>query len=1414
MIEEKYIDYLDVFEEFYPVYDIENEAKNYWKQFIPTDDFKILLEKFLDSLESQNPAEKKSIFVQGRYGTGKSHATGVIKHLLWDPYEEIEDFVNNIDDSKIRERLKNYRLKNRIFPVTLKNISTVFDVKSLSLTIETAVKKALIKENIEINIKSEFDKYIDAIENDPLYNWNEFINIHHDLKILVKNKEELLKELKSENIDVLQAFEKNFKYLVSLTSIENWLEDVINEVRKYDETISGMCIYWDEFTSIFDLPNSNVLLSIFQNIAEKTPHSNVYLFIVSHRSPSQSQYSNEDFEKILGRFKYHEYKMEEITTYRIMSKIINKKDFLKWKELRDEVYSGDNINNLISELSDNKTSEIYKQKESIKNIFPIHPYTAYITFKLAEYIGSSQRSIFSFFNDEEKGFVKFIKEYPLKDSLGTHYFLTADYIWDYFHEEFIRNPENKLKNVLEKERYLNDLKKLGKAYESIYKGILLLNILNSFLSVSSSARNDLYTPSEENIKRMFIGTPYERYLKDVLNYINKQGYIPKTPDNLFLISVTPLPQNEVIMEKENFKKEIEYNILNVFSRLTINYEDKFKDLFESGILRPVELLLLDPKLNPYEIEKKIKNAFHYQFSIHLVIFLPKFEDEIKTAENVINSIITKNEEMFKNKVFIICHEALGEKYFNDLIEYFARYKVADRHGFSEEKERNYKYIESIVNKWLERIETGNVKIYYLTKQRIANFNNFKDVINREISKEIFTFGPENIEGLLSNENIWKKQISEKTVEIFLLSSDRNDLEDRAKSQLYKSVLTLLKTNNGEYIVNDGLLIKETIDPNHPTVRLFREVERKIKEKEGRTFYLSEALDFIFKPPFGIYPSIIGSALISFTLRPFVNKLYEPSKEKIIDAIKLKEKVISLMKYIIEGKDEENLKIRLGIPEEKELEDILRELFEIQTSEGLKQTIYGVKEWIINKGKFPLWSIKYIQSSINDETKDFFLKLIQLLISIKDELKPEDIKKINAFFKNYKTDLKLILKPDKLEEGFKNWLQEKVGLINKEEWDQLINFLNKNFQEELAFSDENKLLVKISDWKNLRKKELLETELVNILANIFELENVSDLKSVKNKIKEKINNDIKSPLWLFSYIFNDQIKKIIIDLKEFLDTEAKLSEEIIEKLKDELKSQGTLLKSNLKKEYTKIVMESFLKSLDFGDIIDNIDALLLFIQKNIEKEPYYWDEKDLRDCIIKYKYSKFIEKIFNIEHVNNFKDLKNKIINSIIKLNYPFWSFSHKNNQDINEIIYKLITYLNSNYMDENIDFYQEMLNLFERNKDGIEMIFDENRARSNYREFIVKTLDIRDEDLEENIFENIIEDIRLNMKIEELHLNKQTVENYIHKNSKKYKDMVNAKRKENIKNKIRSTNKDLKEILIKLIDENPSICEFIERMLD
>ena len=181
----KYNDIIHINEKFIPVFDLENEENDqYWSLFIPNDKFRTILSSVIDSMDKNN--QKNPVWLQGTYGTGKSHATSVIKHLLCD--EKIpEDF--DLESKQLTAKLNSFRDQNNVFPVVLKGTSNINDSRTFKYTVQTAVKNALNKADMRVTIPSEFDNMIKQSEMiESIKEINKLFHlIRHPLHHLKKN---------------------------------------------------------------------------------------------------------------------------------------------------------------------------------------------------------------------------------------------------------------------------------------------------------------------------------------------------------------------------------------------------------------------------------------------------------------------------------------------------------------------------------------------------------------------------------------------------------------------------------------------------------------------------------------------------------------------------------------------------------------------------------------------------------------------------------------------------------------------------------------------------------------------------------------------------------------------------------------------------------------------------------------------------------------------------------------------------------------------------------------------------------------------------------------------------------------------------------------------------------------------------
>ena len=168
MINVKYSDIIGVRPNFDDTFNMTQERPDSWKSFITNSQFESNLKKIVRAFTapvSTNLNDRKSIWIQGTYGTGKSHSTSVIKHLLCDPVDEITDFLKSIADQQLKYEIEQYRKKQKSFPVVLKGRYTINDVKDMAYVLQQETRSALERAGANLNIKTDYEMALKVLQN-------------------------------------------------------------------------------------------------------------------------------------------------------------------------------------------------------------------------------------------------------------------------------------------------------------------------------------------------------------------------------------------------------------------------------------------------------------------------------------------------------------------------------------------------------------------------------------------------------------------------------------------------------------------------------------------------------------------------------------------------------------------------------------------------------------------------------------------------------------------------------------------------------------------------------------------------------------------------------------------------------------------------------------------------------------------------------------------------------------------------------------------------------------------------------------------------------------------------------------------------------------------------------------------------
>ena len=638
-----YSDFIKM-QNYLPVYDITAESSNrLWASFIPTNQFCNLLQQTMTAVSSSDKFKRKSIWVQGTFGTGKSHASSVVRHLLCDKYEDVNFYFNKIEDPSLRAQVDNFRRNKRFFSVAIKGVEGAYDLPRFSLSLQRQVKEALnAAGHSDLVVKSDFESAVQYVEEHMQYT-QDAIDKNEDLKDIAPNPETVISLLNGNNIqaymELEEALYKTVGVPLTTKNVSEWLAEVEHAIEA-EGIADGLIIFWDEFTSIMEAIGSD-RINVLQNIAEKSQSCNLFLFLISHRVEDQVTSSKRDDVKTMNdRFYTIRYMMDEVSTYKVMRHTFDIQGDDGYAQLR---YNRTvKLNELIDYLCEGGVED---ERKSILELFPMHPYSAFLCSKLSDYVGSANRSVVNFMNDDKKGFRKFITDESVYE---LHGLLTAEWLWDFFFDSFAANPLCGA-FISNYQNHIYRVQEAGDDYVRVYKGILLLNTLSTQFATKSTDIIARISPNEKSIRGLFADDRLESKMDDILRFLDTNQIIARDVFGEFKISVSSLNPAEIAKEKE--KVAAQFKTANDFLGYNFAAKTNITKLFTVGeyLIRKCEPQIFScsdqesvirAKLNKYTSEKPN--------TLHVVIYMAVTEEERRGFENRVKDFSSEfiNSEIF------------------------------------------------------------------------------------------------------------------------------------------------------------------------------------------------------------------------------------------------------------------------------------------------------------------------------------------------------------------------------------------------------------------------------------------------------------------------------------------------------------------------------------------------------------------------------------------------------------------------------------------------------------------------------------------------------------------------------------------------------------------------------------------------
>lgn len=1068
-------------------YSIEEEKGNQWESFIPNEQFNTVLRTVLGSVRGNDIDKHKSFWIRGTYGTGKSHAVAVIKHLLSDPVEDIRRWVDYEYGGEkfktFREQIYSLRSQKRLLPVNIEGLCDMSHVADLPLVLQTAVVKALNENDIEIVVDTDYDEIIEHIRANAII-WDDLISRFAELRSVAPTRQLLIRKLAGKDMATYQKAKTaqrnaNINVILSQENVATWLIDVQEKLRS-ETDYRGLLIIWDEFTDVMSDTIGISVLKALQTISQKfaNEENDSFFFFISHPS-AFDKLSNEETKQTDGRYHRMMYNMESVSAFKIMSRKFEIIDKDMHKSMRDRFYM---LNGRLLDLYTQTSNNPQDTRTDLLNLFPLHPATANLATHYATVVGSSSRSVFEFIGQNE-AMQSFLSS---EEAFTNRYTVTADYLWDFVLKVFQDDVVNYGAVTERFNTYRLHVKERSEAAYAIFKGILLLNAFNN---ISGENNNDLVTPSEENIRNLFAGTQYEADIDGVLDWFNEEGVIQRSPGRIFSVQFTALPSQEIEGLKDSLK-ERDYRYINSI----LNFGDTAKNYFEKKyvqkLIRPYFYGFFSKMSNDSMLRDQIKKAKRESRPSDLYLALLFAKNNVGVAELRqfawdSTKAAESGDKDLKDIVFIVFDTPFGDKEYARFIEYMANYTAAQSHGFLDQVNVHRDHATGMIKNWMEYAQRGNATIYVNSHCQQFSVKHLSSTLNDVIAPIIFPSGPDAVEALRkkSPNTFWKPQVSKEIIRAFIFNTTKSEMAQLAGQM--RPIQHLIQE-----VLDENLEWKEFAPPYHPFKEVYDFIQNKIKHADkSLLFNFAEKFDDLRRPPYGLSGNYASAAMVAFALRGWANKIFD-NFGKPRDANDLVGDIAELFNVWEKGKSSNKLSFKFQTPEENKLYKALVRVLKLDKLQGyndissLKDARFAITGPLVEWRGYPLWSLKYMDDAfccshpaimMNDDIRRLFDNIVAICEPGQDMKNPKLITDTLDLIGRYRADIPDIMaKPRNFRNGFENFLISQSGVgMQAYEFEDAYSYIRKHLESTVGYWTEEEVRNALKDWRISENERIAE-----------------------------------------------------------------------------------------------------------------------------------------------------------------------------------------------------------------------------------------------------------------------------------------------------------------------------------------------------
>lgn len=867
----QYSDFLEISPTFESVVDItiDQHNINLWREYIVGDDMENLMEVLCQSLGNEAPDLRRSFWIHGSYGTGKSYAAIFVKHLMEESPAVIDTFLANHNRlSKYRNRFAKCR-KNGDYLVIWKDGCTgIRNGDMMLIEMEKAIQEALL-EKYGDHAYLGSNSLTDAVKEklaDPTINWDYLLQS----TILGNNSnsvDELRQKVNSGDLKAIQTTatvirQKGYGLINNLKTFKEWVSDIIdgNHLSK-----SGIFFIWDEFTEYVEYSDDHTIMQQISRFCKEKP---LFMLYVVHRSREMLEsMGKERYQLIIHRFHQVEFHVSADAAFDLIAGSIALRTGMgeRWKEEQKPIIK--RIKPFLPDMSglDDRISE------NIDLYCPIHPMTIRLLSRVAESYAAAQRTMFRFMKDKsnaDTGFCAYIRKYGPDDQAC---WLTPEWLWDYF---FTRESDFSDKDTKAAEfiHHYEDSKHLVDSDENasrLFKtALLLLAVMSSAKGLYGGRRtNSGISATVDCLENCLAGVMEKEQIHNLLDTFEECKILLRDETANGVVRLQ-LPfrggssDDFRVRYDENDKKYSRYQMFAKDGVFSSKFEKQASDENEA-ITRRIKICVccaetLSIKSRLEEIHKEL-DKFPYKLGL-LVVTVRDENQYLAIQSDVASRIVDANEPRL---TIALLRTPFSEEQRKKWLTSLTKQEQANNAGNTSASNQYRIEADTIVTTWVSGAVSGGKIIAWNQDQVFSNLYgmlHLRKTIETNVLQVLFPYAPESV------------IITSTTYRPCNDSAPLAGITRESKSQPYKGVLEKLAMDNLLSYTNIADIAAAS---GSKAVTAISELAKMIRNEmdSGRRVVLGDLWAKLQQSPFGYYNCIACGILLGYVFSCYKNSAY-------------------------------------------------------------------------------------------------------------------------------------------------------------------------------------------------------------------------------------------------------------------------------------------------------------------------------------------------------------------------------------------------------------------------------------------------------------------------------------------------------------------------------------------------------------